>query len=248
MTKVLATVKEKKITQNNIDELMYTIPKENIEKFSSEEGQKELLEELVAQELFYLDAIENGLDKTEDFLEQLKITKEKFVKSYAISKYLMAVSVSDDEAKSFYDNNPDQFISQEKVKASHILVDSKDEMDKIYNDIKSNKISFEDAAKKFSKCPSKDNKGDLGFFQRGQMVKEFDEVAFQMNIGDIESNVKTTFGYHIILLTDKTGKGTMDYNTVHPQIKKYLLTQKQNKAYLDKVKTLKEQYPVSYDK
>ncbi|MCR4881477.1 MAG: peptidyl-prolyl cis-trans isomerase [bacterium] len=88
------------------------------------------------------------------------------------------------------------------VRASHILVDTQDEALKLKSDIESGKISFEDAAAKYSKCPSgRRSGGDLGGFGRGQMVKPFEDAAFSAPVGEITEPVKTQFGYHLIKVT-----------------------------------------------
>ncbi len=63
--------------------------------------------------------------------------------------------------------------------------------------------TFADLAKEHSACPSSMKGGDLGAFSRGQMVKEFDEVAFSLPVGKVSAPVKTQFGYHLILVTEK---------------------------------------------
>lgn len=90
-----------------------------------------------------------------------------------------------------------------EVKASHILVKTEDEALNLYNDIKKNAISFADAANEYSLCPSGYNGGDLGYFGRGMMVKPFEDAAFDMEVGEISTPVKTQFGWHLIQLTDK---------------------------------------------
>ncbi|MFZ7132369.1 MAG: peptidylprolyl isomerase [Eubacteriales bacterium] len=245
MSKVLATINGREITQDNIDELLYTIPKEEVAKYASTEGQKQLLDELVAQELFYADALDRALDKTKEFLNQLEMTREKLVKSFAISKYLMEFKVTDEEAREYYENNPTQFISPNKVRASHILIDDEEAAKMILKKITAKEITFADAASQYSKCPSKDKEGDLGFFQKGQMVKEFEEAAFHMHVG--ETNIiKTMYGYHIIVITDQQKSSVMDYVAVLPQIKKHLLSLKQNNAFIERVAHLKEKYTVTY--
>ncbi len=89
-----------------------------------------------------------------------------------------------------------------QVKASHILVSSKKEADKIMNRLRSGAI-FEDLAKKFSTCPSGRKGGDLGYFGKGQMVGPFEQAAFAMSKGEISQPIKTQFGFHIIKVTDK---------------------------------------------
>ncbi|MBN1390233.1 MAG: peptidyl-prolyl cis-trans isomerase [Candidatus Thermoplasmatota archaeon] len=87
-----------------------------------------------------------------------------------------------------------------QVRASHILVNSKAEADKLSGRLKAG-TRFEDLARKHSKCPSGKKGGDLGFFGKGQMVKPFEEVAFSLKIGQVSEPVKTQFGYHLILVT-----------------------------------------------
>ena len=87
------------------------------------------------------------------------------------------------------------------VRASHILVDSKEEASQIKSEIESGKISFEDAASKYSKCPSGQRGGDLGGFGKGMMVKPFEDAAFSAPIGEVTEPIKTQFGYHLIKVT-----------------------------------------------
>lgn len=90
-----------------------------------------------------------------------------------------------------------------EVRASHILVDSKPRANEILEEIKSGKISFEDAAKQYSMCPSGKNSGDLGFFPKGVMVKKFEDVAFSINPGKISKPIQTQFGWHLIKVVEK---------------------------------------------
>lgn len=88
------------------------------------------------------------------------------------------------------------------VKASHLLVKTEEEAKALREEILGGK-NFADVAAAVSLCPSGANGGDLGYFSRGQMVPEFDEASFSMEIGEISEPIKTQFGYHLIYLTDK---------------------------------------------
>lgn len=88
-----------------------------------------------------------------------------------------------------------------KVNASHILVKTEEEAREISYDVTHGK-SFEDVAKEKSLCPSGKKGGNLGWFGRGQMVKEFEQACFDAKKGDIIGPVKTEFGYHIIKVND----------------------------------------------
>lgn len=89
-----------------------------------------------------------------------------------------------------------------EVKASHILVETEAEAIGIKEEILSGK-AFEDLAAEHSLCPSGARGGDLGFFGRGQMVKEFENAAFDLKVGEISEPVRTNFGWHLIVVTDK---------------------------------------------
>ena len=84
-----------------------------------------------------------------------------------------------------------------KIKCSHILVDKQSEAMKLYEEIKNGK-EFGAIARDISKCPSGKKDGDLGYFTKGMMVKEFEDVAFNLEIGEMSPPVKTQFGYHLI--------------------------------------------------
>ncbi len=88
------------------------------------------------------------------------------------------------------------------VRASHILVKNRNEAVQIKKDIE-NGGSFEEYAQKYSLCPSGQRGGDLGYFGRGQMVKEFEDEAFELPVGEVSEPVLTDFGWHLIKVTDK---------------------------------------------
>ncbi len=84
-----------------------------------------------------------------------------------------------------------------KIKCAHILVEKQSEAMRLYDEIKNGK-KFGLVAKEISLCPSGKKDGDLGYFTKGMMVKEFEDVAFKLEVGEMSSPVKTQFGYHLI--------------------------------------------------
>ena len=90
-----------------------------------------------------------------------------------------------------------------QVSAKHILVSTQKEAQDLKTKIDNNEISFEDAAKKYSSCPSGQQGGDLGYFPRGVMVKPFEEAAFSADVNKVTEPVQTQFGWHLIKVTDK---------------------------------------------
>ncbi|KAL3666384.1 hypothetical protein V7S43_008635 [Phytophthora oleae] len=96
-----------------------------------------------------------------------------------------------------------------KARASHILVPTETECDEILKELEAAddlEAAFGRLAKERSKCPSSRKGGDLGSFGRGQMVPAFDKVAFEKPVGVVHK-VKTEFGWHLVLITDRSGMG-----------------------------------------
>jgi len=90
-----------------------------------------------------------------------------------------------------------------KASARHILVKTTEEAEKIKKEIEDG-FDFAELAKKYSQCPSGKSGGDLGEFGPGQMVKEFDEVVFNEELGKVHGPVRTQFGYHLIEITNRS--------------------------------------------
>lgn len=91
-----------------------------------------------------------------------------------------------------------------RASARHILVDTKEECLVLKAKIESGE-KFSTIAKKHSNCPSKVEGGQLGSFGKGQMVEEFDSLAFSANLHTIQGPVRTQFGYHLLEVTSRSG-------------------------------------------
>lgn len=240
---VLATVEGKEITQEDVFRFLNELGPQVGAQFQSPEGMKQLVEELVNQEVIYLDAMENNLNEEEDFIAEMERVKSVVLKQYAINKLLSDVSATEGEITEYYNNHKEQFRKPESVRASHILVKEEEEANKILNEIKEG-LSFEEAASNYSSCPSKSNGGDLGEFTKGKMVPEFEAVAFKLEKGELSEPVKTQFGYHLIKVVDKTEAGVKTLEEAKGQITQQVTGLKQQEKYLNKTKELKEKYKV----
>ncbi|MBN2797230.1 MAG: peptidylprolyl isomerase [Clostridia bacterium] len=236
--KVLAIVGEREIRQSDFDFLIQQIGPQRAMQFQSPEGQKQLLDELINQELFLIDGLANKIDETEAFQEELAYVKENMIKQYAIRSVLDSITVDETEMKAFYDANGAMFRNPESVTASHILVDTEDKAKEIIEELKGDK-SFEAAAQEYSSCPSSQNGGNLGNFTRGKMVPEFEHAAFDLEVNEISDVVQTQFGYHIIKVTDKQQPAQKSFEEAMPEIENTVLLQKQQAKYIEKVDSIK---------
>ena len=157
------------------------------------------------------------------------------------------IKVSDEETKSFYDKNPQLFQQPEQVKASHILIkvkpdapdDQKAEARKKIEAVQQKVQKGEDfatLAKTYSEGPSGPRGGDLGYFRRGQMVKSFEDAAFNLKPNETSEIVETQFGYHLIKVNDKKPAKKMAYAEVKDRLNEHLKKQKtdsQANAYIE---------------
>ncbi|MCX8132198.1 MAG: peptidylprolyl isomerase [Clostridia bacterium] len=240
---VLATVGDRQITQGDVEFLLKTLDPQSSKRLDSPNGRKRVLQELINQELFFLDAIEKGIDNDAAYKAEIEKMKTSYLKQYAISKLLANITVSDKEISDYYEQNKQLFVNQESIKASHILVSSEEKASEILSEINGG-LSFEEAAERYSSCPSKSNGGDLGFFTRGRMVPEFEKAAFETDIGQVSGPVKTQFGYHIIKVLDKSPVSEKSLDEVKGQINQQLIADKQESVFFTKVNELKEKYEV----
>lgn len=236
--KVLAIVEDKKIFQSDFDSLLQSIGPERAMQFQAPEGKKQLLDELIHQELFLIDGKNNKIEETEDFKSELEFVKDNIIKQIAIRNLLSSVEVSDDEIEAFYKENGAMYKSEEAVRASHILVDNEEKANEIIKEINDGK-SFEEAAKEYSSCPSSQNGGDLGEFTKGKMVPEFENAAYELDINQISEVVPTQFGFHIIKVTSKNEASQQTLEEAKEHISQTVLLKKQQDKYLAKVDEIK---------
>ncbi|MBO7293440.1 MAG: peptidylprolyl isomerase [Clostridia bacterium] len=243
--KILAKVGTLTVTEADLAAMMQALGP-RAEQYNTPEGRRMLLEELVSQKLFLLDAQKNLLEAERAFQEQLKRMKEQLLTEYAIRKTVERADVKEEEVRTFYDENLDKFSQGETVNASHILVETEEEATAVAAEIAAGSLTFEEAAAKHSSCPSKEAGGNLGEFGRGQMVPEFEEAAFALDVGVVSAPVKTQFGYHLIRVNAKNEAKPVSYNEARESIYRKLVSDKREAAYRSRVNQLKIMFPVDY--
>jgi peptidyl-prolyl cis-trans isomerase C len=170
----------------------------------------------------------------------------------------LKISVSDDEVRKFYDDNPSKFEQPEMVRASHILVSTRDpdtnkdlpddqkaakrkKADELLKRARAGE-DFAKLAKENSDDPGSRDKGGEYQFARGQMVPEFEAAAFSLKTNEISNIVTTQYGYHIIKLSEKIPAKKIELAKVSSEVRDYLKQQQMQKRqqdlqdYLDKLK------------
>ena len=239
---VLAVVAGYEITEAELNTFMKGLPREQQMYTNHPQFRQQCLENLMAIRMFAAEAVEEKIDETEEFKKAIEAARTEILAQIAVSNVMKEIKVSEEELKAFYDANADKFEKGATVSAKHILVKEEDECNAILAAINAGEKTFEDAAKESSTCPSGQQGGSLGEFGKGQMVKEFEDAAFNAEIGTVVGPVKTQFGYHLILVDAKNEASVMAFDEVRGQIYNQLFSQKQNEAYDAKIAALKEKY------
>ncbi len=216
------------------------------------------ISEITAQQGMSMDAFKSLLQMQgqdfEQFKQQMKqgMAYEKFM-----DQQVGAVEVNDAEALAFYEENKADFNTPEEVAASHILIKvapsatpeekaaAKEKAEKLLKQVKEGG-DFATLAKESSDCPSKAKGGDLGFFERGTMVKEFADAAFAMQPGQVSDVVETQFGYHIIKVTDRKEAGLTPFEKAKPDIVKMSEQMKKGRLYKQYIDKLKAEAKIVY--
>lgn len=242
--KVLAVAAGYEITERDLNAVINRYPEDRRAMFQSEGGKKQLLEQLISFELMNKFGKEIALDQTEEYKMQMEAIAKEVLTSMAINKVLADITITDEEAKKYYDENKEAFSEPATVSAKHILVATEEEAAKIKAEIADGTITFEEAAKKYSTCPSKEQGGSLGAFSKGMMVPEFEKAAFESEIGVVTEPVKTQFGYHLVLVEGKNEASTKSFDEVKDSVINQLLQERQHKKYGEMLSELENKYGV----
>jgi len=201
------------------------------------------------------DALNRQLKSVGMTQEQLRAKMLEEATAEAVLERELKINVSDEEIKKFYDENPARFEQPEMVRASHVLLMTRNptnntelsdaqktakhkEMEGILKRAREGE-DFAKLAREYSEDPGSKDKGGEYIFPRGQMVREFEAAAFSLNTNQISDIVTTEYGYHIIKLNEKIPAKKTELAKVTQDIKDYLKgqeVQKELPQYMEKVK------------
>ena len=244
MDKILAKVGTLTVTEQEVNDFLMELGARG-QGYNTPDGRRAILEQIISSKLLLIDARHNLLETEPEFKAELAKLRENLLINYAGNKVLSSVKVTDEEVKKYYEDNIDRFQQGATVNADHILVDSEEKALEILAKIEGGEMTFADAAKQYSSCPSGQRGGNLGDFGRGQMVPEFDTAVFELEVDEItKTPVKTQFGYHLIKLNSKSESTVMPYEEIAPQLTEMVLNEKRREAYEKKINQLKILYPV----
>ena len=190
-------------------EFEYSYNKNNTDGVIDKKNVEEYVDLFINYKLKVQAALDARIDTTTAYKNEFAQYRDQQVRPTFVTDDDMLV-----EAHKIYDQTKNNIGPDGLVKASHILIKidqkatqaqqdaAKQRIDSIYTALKAG-ANFEELAKKVSQCPSSSRGGDLGWFGRHQMVKEFEDAAFALQAGELSKPVLSPFGWHVILMKER---------------------------------------------
>ena len=195
----------------------------------------------LTQEEFEQVLQQQGMSSVEEYKERFLNNSNILVNKFLQTEVYSDINISKEEAKNYYDNNKEQFKQNKRVDVSHILVEDAEKAQKLKTRIE-NGEEFASVAKNNSIDKQSANKGGrLGFIERGQVIPQFEDAAFNLEIGEVSNVVQTQNGYHILTVNDIEEASLKSFEEVRDQIEESLVNQKSNKKFQQYVQDLRDE-------
>ncbi|MEW6445981.1 MAG: foldase protein PrsA [Pseudomonadota bacterium] len=222
---VVAVVNGTNITRQDLDGVKAQMPGRG--------SDEQIVEQLVELKVLADKAVTDGLDKDPAIVAELARARESILANHLVKKAIEGKTFTDEEMKAEYDQVVAKMPKKEELKAAHILVED----EKLAKDLQaklSEGADFAQLAKQHSTDPgSKDQGGDLGWFEASMMVPEFASAVSGLEPGKLTAApVKTQFGWHIIKLEEKRAVPPPAFDSVKPQLTN-MMRQKAVEKYVD---------------
>ena len=216
-TEVIAVINGQPLTKMHYDQLLEQYRPEA--RQWAEQNKGRFMRELVLQEILAQEGKRLNLEKSPEVQARLHVQENSTLARVVVQKYIdEKADITDKRMQQYYEQHKDEFVEEEQVTASHILVKTKEEAQEIQKELNQGK-NFEELAKEKSTGPSGPKGGNLGTFGRGRMVGPFEEAAFALKVGEISDPVKTQFGWHIIKVTEHSEGDQQPFDQVKEDIR-----------------------------
>ncbi len=214
--KVIAVVEGYQITDQDFETAFLSLAPE-VQARGKDKLYGHILELLVQQNLLIKLGRDAGLANHPKIKARMEIYENRLIHDAYLNE-VVTRQITEEMIRGEYDRYLATVPPGEEVKARHILLKTKEDALNIVT-MMGQGHDFATLAQQYSQGKSAPNGGDLGYFQRGQMVKEFEDVAFTLNPNTYTADpVQTKFGWHVILVEDKREAQTPTYEQMRPKL------------------------------
>jgi len=230
---VIATYGSHKLTSGQVMRELERLPPPSRTYLAVPERKRQFVDNMIMNDLLFDEGRQAGYDRDSEIERQVEDLRKRLVVQRVMRQYQSPPTITDEQVKAYYDANPDIY-STTQIHASHILVKDEETAKQIRDELRAHPEKFADLAKEKSIDTSSAQKGgDLGTFGQGRMVPDFERAAFSLKVGQVSDVVKTQYGYHIIMVTERKEGERKPFDQVKEQIRAML----RNKALQDQVQS-----------
>lgn len=242
---VLARFDGQTVTKTEFMDKVRNLPK-NLQGLAIQR-KKDFVEEMVDERFLVKEAKKRNIESQEEVREVLEAARKKIIIAKLIEIEVdRKITMEPDEALKFYESHRDEFMTPVLLRASHILVATEEEAKAVKKELQGG-ADFEELARSRSLDNTSIRGGDVGFFQKGQLIPGFEEAAFNLRKGEISNVVKTQFGFHVIKLTDRAEPSLRDFKLVKGIVEKQIRNEKRAKLFKEFIQKTKGNIKVEID-
>ncbi|MCX8069264.1 MAG: peptidyl-prolyl cis-trans isomerase [Thermodesulfovibrionales bacterium] len=241
-------IDNQRITEKDLQKEFETLPDMAKQFFSGPDGAEKFADELVKKEVLYIEAVKRGYDKKEDFQKKVEEFKKLNLINQLLEEEMKKITQpTDADLKDYYEKHKNEFMISNQVRLSQIVVKDEAKAREVFERLQKGE-DFAKVAKEMSvdKNSAKSG-GDLGYFKRGELNKELDNIAFRLKKDEISNPIPLKDGIHFIKVTDT--KGTIqEFEKVKPFISQKTFAEKQRTTFEKIIDDTKKKYKIEINK
>jgi peptidyl-prolyl cis-trans isomerase C/foldase protein PrsA len=239
----LEPIKKQLLSESIEHALLLQAAKDNNVSVTADEVDRELLR---MSSDFPADGFAQALAQSQMSLAELKreTTERLTIRKLFQEHVYPRVGVTEQELRAYYQAHGDELQERESVHAQQIVVKGMDEARRIQAQLRAGK-KFSELAQKYSLSADAKVGGDLGFFKRGDMPAEFDEVTFKLAVGQTSEIIPTEYGFHIFRVLERRPAHKLELAQIRNEVERQLLKEKREQAQKDYVGELRKKAQVS---
>jgi parvulin-like peptidyl-prolyl isomerase len=261
--KIILTIEDSSLTNLDLKNFIKLQYADIFDQKNNDKLLSRLFDVFCEQQIILFKANRDGIQIEEDeiasYLKEVQTRRQDLAVDPAlirgvlkVQKYLLAnaykdIEVSDSEVAGYYEANLKEFQRNEEIQLFQILVKDRDKLLGIRSELLSQPSRFEEIARSVSVSPEAANGGAMGFFEKGMLPQEMEEVVFSLKVNEISPIVESPYGFHLFKITQKKKSRRLLLAAVKDEIRSKLLSAKMSAAYIQFLQKLKTEIPVRID-